>query len=362
MAMKNNFFWHNHKYYSQIKGVGMGNKYAPSVANIFLNKWENEEIFGKCWPHIQIYKRFIDDILIVWKGNREQLSNFIEHINANHYEIKFTVNVQPDVTQFLDLEIFKVEGELHTKTHFKETDRNGYIPFGSCHHPQWKRAIPKGQFIRIKRNCNSMADYQTQTNILIDRFANKGYDRGRLEQTRLEVGSLNRDDMLKKRVIAPPKKNDVTFITGFNADYRVFEDIIRKHWPITLGDPQLSTILPARPKFVYRRAKRIRDSLVKNVPDPPKKMISFLDQKGFYRCGRCKPCRTTKGSRKVDQFQSHANNEQFKVGKLITCSSTHVTYVIECECGLQYVGRTTRKLSVRMGEHIRNIKKRVYTS
>lgn len=36
MAMGNNFFWHNHGYYRQIKGVGMGNKYAPNVANIFL--------------------------------------------------------------------------------------------------------------------------------------------------------------------------------------------------------------------------------------------------------------------------------------------------------------------------------------
>lgn len=26
-------------------------------------------------------------------------------------------------------------------------------------------------------------------------------------------------------------------------------------------------------------------------------------------------------------------------------------------CGLQYVGRTTRKLSIRIGEHIKNIKK-----
>lgn len=38
MAMENNYFWHKHEYYKQIKGVGMCHKYAPSVANIFLNK------------------------------------------------------------------------------------------------------------------------------------------------------------------------------------------------------------------------------------------------------------------------------------------------------------------------------------
>lgn len=31
--------------------------------------------------------------------------------------------------------------------------------------------------------------------------------------------------------------------------------------------------------------------------------------------------------------------------------------MLQCSCGLQYVGRTTRELSVRIGEHVRNIKK-----
>ena len=115
--------------------------------------------------------------------------------------------------------------------------------------------------------------------------------------------------------------------------------------------------MPSKPRFLYRRAKRIRDTIVRNVPDPPKKISTFLDQKGFFRCGRCKPCRIVKGPRKTTEFKSNITNEQYKINKLITCSSTHVTYVLECECGLQYVGRTTRKLSIRLGEHIRNIKK-----
>lgn len=93
MAMENIFFWHTHKFYKQIKGVGMGNKYAPSVANIFLNKWEEEEIFRRCWLHIQAYKRFLDNILIVWKGSQQELDKIVQHIGANHNGIKFTVNV-----------------------------------------------------------------------------------------------------------------------------------------------------------------------------------------------------------------------------------------------------------------------------
>ena len=34
-----------------------------------------------------------------------------------------------------------------------------------------------------------------------------------------------------------------------------------------------------------------------------------------------------------------------------------MTYVIECPCKLQYVGRTTRPLKVRIREHVKNIRK-----
>lgn len=40
MAMRSNYFWFQGEYYSQIKGAAMGAHYAPSVANLVLNKWE----------------------------------------------------------------------------------------------------------------------------------------------------------------------------------------------------------------------------------------------------------------------------------------------------------------------------------
>ncbi|XP_073481353.1 uncharacterized protein [Aquarana catesbeiana] len=358
MAMGYNFFWHNHKYYRQIKGVGMGNKYAPSVANIFLSKWEEEDIYGRCWPHLLLYKRYIDDILIIWKGSREQLEEFIQFISGNKYGVKFTATVHQQKINFLDLEIYKNGNKLGTRTHFKETDRNGYIPMGSCHHPQWKAAIPKSQFIRIRRNCDRMEDYLQQTDILIDRFTDKGYKRNVLENIRLKVANMDRELILSSKVRKHKQDNSIPFITGFNTQYKKLEDIIKKNWSIISSDPQLSKVLPRKPTFVYRKARRIRDKIVKNVPDPPKDFSTLFNQKGFFRCKKCKACRSTnQNDRKITSFMSNTKEQAYKIDKLITCCSTHVTYVLECSCGLQYVGRTTRALSVRIGEHVRNIKK-----
>ena len=39
-AASHNFFWHDGQFYRQDKGVAMGAKYAPSLANLFMAKWE----------------------------------------------------------------------------------------------------------------------------------------------------------------------------------------------------------------------------------------------------------------------------------------------------------------------------------
>lgn len=52
-----------------------------------------------------------------------------------------------------------------------------------------------------------------------------------------------------------------------------------------------------------------------------------------------------------------STNKEYKIGQLITCTTVGVVYMLECECGLQYIGRTSRPLHVRLGEHVNNIKK-----
>lgn len=110
----------------------------------------------------------------------------------------------------------------------------------------------------------------------------------------------------------------------------------------------LAKIFPKQPKFVYRWPPTLRNRLVKNLLDPPKKANTFLDKEGFYN-GRCLTCT----NRKTTHFQSNSTGQQYA----ITCNSTHITYILECSCGLQYVCRTTRELKTRLREHVNNKKK-----
>lgn len=73
----------------------MGTKMTPSYASIFMA--ELEEAFLSDRP-IQptYYKRYIDDILIIWTGNEEDLDTLLTDYNRCHPKIKFTYNTDRD--------------------------------------------------------------------------------------------------------------------------------------------------------------------------------------------------------------------------------------------------------------------------
>lgn len=60
--------------------------------------------------------------------------------------------------------------------------------------------------------------------------------------------------------------------------------------------------------------------------------------------------------RRAHKFISTSTLAEFEIKPFITCSTKGVVYLLQCPCGLQYVGRTKCPLSVRLNEHVTNIK------
>ena len=55
-----------------------------------------------------------------------------------------------------------------------------------------------------------------------------------------------------------------------------------------------------------------------------------------------------------------STNEQRRIRHHITCSSSNIVYMIQCnKCNVQYIGQTKRHLSDRFGEHSRAIEKAI---
>lgn len=95
-----------------------------------------------------------------------------------------------------------------------------------------------------------------------------------------DIANLDRNSLFTKS--KKGKKNtDLVFVTGFNTQYKEFEHILTKYWPILKEDRVLANILPKKPRVVYRRAPTLRD-LVHNVINPPMLTQIFSDMRGFY--------------------------------------------------------------------------------
>ena len=108
IVLKNNVFEFNNNYYLQIQGTAMGTKMAPVYANLFMGKVEEQLIeLGK--PHIKLWKRFIDDIFVIWTGSKSEFVTYMTIINQIHNTIKFTHELSETELTFLDITLYKGE-------------------------------------------------------------------------------------------------------------------------------------------------------------------------------------------------------------------------------------------------------------
>ena len=68
------------------------------------------------------YKRYIDDIFLLWQGTLEELEVFTKQINKLHPTIKFTEEVSFNAIDFLDCHIYKSKDYTRLYTPKQQTE------------------------------------------------------------------------------------------------------------------------------------------------------------------------------------------------------------------------------------------------
>ena len=117
VCLKNSFISFNEKIYQQIGGVGTGYIFAPPYTCLGMGKFE-KELFGQntsLLNKVMLWKRFIDDILMLFKGTQSECENLVNWLNSLHPGvIKFKYQYSTEVIEFLDLKIHLEGGRLKT--------------------------------------------------------------------------------------------------------------------------------------------------------------------------------------------------------------------------------------------------------
>lgn len=85
MALKNNYFQFASHYYRQLRSTSMG---APAYGCLHLGWWEEDTVYtlSMYQSHAHLWLWYIDDVLMVWTGTRQELVDFMDilgHITRN---------------------------------------------------------------------------------------------------------------------------------------------------------------------------------------------------------------------------------------------------------------------------------------
>ena len=97
----------------------------------------------------ETWKRFIDDIFLLWTGTPEDLDMLFDHINSFHPTIKFTIASSTYQLPFLDILISLKDSFLKMDIHTKPTDSHAYLPNSSRHPRHVVKNMPYSQFLRL---------------------------------------------------------------------------------------------------------------------------------------------------------------------------------------------------------------------
>ncbi|CAJ0948079.1 unnamed protein product [Ranitomeya imitator] len=95
----------------------MGSNVAPPYANAYMAHFEDTLIYAHNLfrTHSVLWKRFIDDIFCIWKGDFASLETFFHFLKTSWPGLDFTMTHHSNQISFLDTLVMKDDhGNLST--------------------------------------------------------------------------------------------------------------------------------------------------------------------------------------------------------------------------------------------------------
>ena len=278
MVLKKNNFQFNGVHYLQVGGTAMGTKAAPGLANCFMGNFEEEHVY-KYRLHPLLYLRYLDDIFLIWQHTENELDEYLTHLNNCLPTIKFTLEKSRDSVCFLDTIVKIVDNKIETDLYSKPTDAHNYLLYKSAHPKKCKDSIPYSQFLRIRRICTKLSDFDKHVIAYCTHFQRRGYPSTLLENAALKARRIQRSTLLENKTTSAETtaKDNIIMVTRFQPDHDTLKDLVLKNWDF-LGKTATTHHLYEKKLMVgYRRPKNLKDLIVRaDVRTKKPKAVLFL--------------------------------------------------------------------------------------
>ncbi|XP_043942756.1 coiled-coil domain-containing protein 18 [Protopterus annectens] len=160
----------------------MGAAYAPTYAVIYMDSFEKKFIYPTDFfkHRVILYKRFIDDLIFICKGDILEFCEFFESLNLNEHNLSFSYEMNRNQINFLDLTLFERNNIIEFRPYRKSTSVNMFLHATSMHPPHLLRALPHGEFKRIYQHTSIESELDYELNEVFLRLCERGYEKKQL--------------------------------------------------------------------------------------------------------------------------------------------------------------------------------------
>ena len=145
----------NNTNYLQTDGTTQGPHMSCSHADLALASYDSKAPAFDLSP--TMWKRFRDDVFVVWAHGPASVSLFLEYLNKIDKMGKIQLTMQAvgdDGLEFLDLKLKMVNGTISVDVFSKSTNSFTYVLPSTCYPNRNIRNVSKGITLRLRRICD----------------------------------------------------------------------------------------------------------------------------------------------------------------------------------------------------------------
>ena len=387
LVMNSNIFQFNEEFWIQLIGTSMGTRVAPTYANIFMGRLERE-MLRNCPEHLKpflhTWKRFIDDIILIWTGSEQQFEEFFEFLNSFHPTIKFDEpqhEKDGNYCEFLDLKISIKDGKISTDLFRKETSKPTALLPSSAHPGHIIHNIVYSMAFRLVRICSSEENFEKRLSELKSEFLiPRKYNSKVVEAQFTRVRNLPGEDYKEKRENALKKKEKkkdlqekrIIAPMTFNPKLPNFGKVFSKHFTsMIFKKPELKNTFNAPPMPALRQPPALRKLLCSSkLPTLARgdqfQRRSHRSAPGWKKCGKGSTTCCPYALPNKTSVTGLITGYKHEIKDSVNCQTKNCIYYLVCRKSnckefpkCEYIGLTSRPFRNRLAEHKQYVKSRV---
>ena len=346
----------NNEYYMINQGIPTGGKHSVPIANIFLTfiflelMEVNSDFHNDFNTVIKLWKRYIDDGLGIFNGDIDEFLSWFKKVQKQFEKYDLQLTVDTDKFQvlgdqilekdskfisFLDIEIFIVDGTIHTREHRKETSSIFYLRYNSAHTRHTFSGIIKSQLYRLRRLCSRDVDFLEAVNELKVRCLNSGYPLDLITNI-LESSHMLTRSLAKNPVTNHDNLNQIRLVTiaGTMCEKEFVKFAARMNplmRPLGINIQIVKSIASSIGQLLFNNREKNDNS----------------EQCDTSNCLICTHGLNSNNS----TCTSTVSGKSYRIDPNLSCHDAGI-YVYTGGCKSQYTGKTTTSYSIRTSEHL----------